>query len=123
MESFSKKTHTERSNLRKNNFLGQVFGFWFIMAVGEFVYFNLRLRLVAVKRFPENTYFPEILISGKGKCFHVFGCISKNFPENIFWCLKKKKENTNQKTQATSHNPEKKKIINSRNVFSPTTAP
>ena len=25
----------------------------------------------------------------------VFGCISKNFPENIFWCLEKKKENTN----------------------------
>ena len=45
------------------------------------------LCLVAVKRFPENTYFPEMLISGKGKCFHVFGCISKNFPENIFWCL------------------------------------
>ena len=62
---------------------------------------KLRLCLVAVKRFPENTYFPEMLISGKGKCFHVFGCISKNFPENIFWCLEKKKENTNQKTQAT----------------------
>ena len=50
-----------------------------------------------------------MLISGKGKCFHVFVCISKNFPENIFWCLEKKKENTNQKTQ--SHNPGKK-IIN-----------
>ena len=25
----------------------------------------------------------------------VFGCISKNFPENIFWCLEEKKENTN----------------------------
>ena len=70
-----------------------------------------RLCLVAVKRFPENTYFPEMLISGKGKFFHVFGCISKNFPENIFWCLEKKKENTNQKTQATSHNPEKKKSL------------
>ena len=43
-----------------------------------------------------------MLISGKGKCFHVFGCISKNFPENIFWCLEKKNENTNQKTQATT---------------------
>ena len=73
-----------------------------------FITESLRLCLVAVKRFPENTYFPEMLISGKGKCFHVFGCISKNFPENIFWCLEKKKENTNQKTQATSHNPEKK---------------
>ena len=65
----------------------------------------VRLCLVAGNRFPENTYFPEMLISGKGKCFHVFGCISKNFPENIFWCLEKKKENTN---------PEK--IINDRDL-------
>ena len=56
-----------------------------------------------------------MLISGKGKCFHVFVCISKNFPENIFWCLEKKKENTNQKTQ--SHNPGKK-IINDHNTRS-----
>ena len=35
----------------------------------------------------------------------VFGCISKNFPENIFWCLEKKKETQIQKN--TSHNPEK----------------
>ena len=47
-------------------------------------YIALRLCLVAVKRFPENTYFPEMLISRKGKYFYVFGCISKNFPENIF---------------------------------------
>ena len=33
----------------------------------------------------------------------VFGCISKNFPENIFWCLEKKKENHKfRKTQATT---------------------
>ena len=76
---------------------------------------RFRLCLVAVKRFPENTYFPEMLISRKGKCFHVFGCISKNFSENIFWCLEKKKENTNQKTQ--SHNPGKK-IINNHNTRS-----
>ena len=76
---------------------------------------ELRLCLVAVKRFPENTYFPEMLIFGKGKCFHMFGCISKNFPENIFWCLEKKKENTNQKTQ--SHNSGKK-IINDHNTRS-----
>ena len=75
----------------------------------------IRLCLVVVKRFPENTYFPEMLIFGKGKCFHVFGCISKNFPENIFWRLEKKKENTNQKTQ--SHNPGKK-IINDHNTRS-----
>ena len=36
-----------------------------------------------------------MLISGKGKYFYVFGCFSKNFPENIFWCLEKKKEKTN----------------------------
>ena len=41
-----------------------------------------------------------MLLSGnaifwKGKCFHVFGCISKNFLKNIFWCLEKKKEKTN----------------------------
>ena len=56
---------------------------------------QLRLCLVAVKCFSENIYFPEMLISRKGKYFSVFGCISKNFPENIFWCLEKKKENTN----------------------------
>ena len=50
----------------------------------------LRLRLVAGKRFLENTYFPE-----KENVSMVFGCISKNFPKNIFWCLEKKKENTN----------------------------
>ena len=78
-----------------------------------------RLCLVAVKRFPENIYFPEMLISGKGKWFHAFGCILKNFPENIFWCLEKKKENTNQKTQ--SHSPGKK-IINDHNTRSRSTA-
>ena len=40
----------------------------------------------------------------------VFGCISKNFPENIFWCLEKKKENTNQKN--TSHKSRKTQIQN-----------
>ena len=61
-----------------------------------------RLCLVAVKRFSENTYFPEMLISGKGKYFCVFSCISKNFPEKIFWCLEKKEENTNPEKQATT---------------------
>ena len=46
-----------------------------------------------------------MLIFGKGKCFHLFGCISKNFPENIFWCLEKKKENTN----LEKHKPQPKK--------------
>ena len=35
----------------------------------------------------------------------VFGCISKNFPENIFQCLEKKKENTNPK----KHKPQPRK--------------
>ena len=68
-------------------------------------YMRLRLCLVAVKHFLENTYFPEMLISGKRKCFHVFGSISKNFPENIFWCLEKKKENTNPE----KHKPQPRK--------------
>ena len=51
-----------------------------------------------------------MLISEKGKYFHVFGCILKNFPKNIFWCLEKKKENTNQKTQGTTQKIHK--IIN-----------
>ena len=55
----------------------------------------LRLCLVRVKAFPENIPFSGNAIFRKGKCFHVFGCISKNFLKNIFWCLKKKKEKTN----------------------------
>ena len=66
---------------------------------------DLRLCLVVVKRFPENTYFPEMLISEKGKYFSVFGCISKKFSENIFWCLEKKKENTNPE----KHKPQPRK--------------
>ena len=76
--------------------------YWWL--IFGFEVWRLRLCLVAVKRFPENTYFPEMLISGKGKYFHVFGCISKNFPENIFWCLEKKKENTTQKKLKHSSN-------------------
>ena len=45
---------------------------------------RLRLRLVRVKVFPENILFSGNAIFRKGKCFHVFGCISKNFLENIF---------------------------------------
>ena len=55
----------------------------------------LRLCLVYVKAFPENIPFFRNAIFWKGKCFHVFGCISKNFLKNIFWCLEKKKEKTN----------------------------
>ena len=60
-----------------------------------------------------------MLISGKGKCFHVFGCISKNFPEKIFWCLEKKKENTNPE----KHKPQPRKKIINDDKSSPTTAP
>ena len=67
---------------------------------------HFRLCLVAVKRFPENTYFPKMLISGKGKYFHVFGCILKNFPKNIFWCLVFGKEEGKHKSENKSHNPE-----------------
>ena len=48
----------------------------------------------------------------------VFDCIAKNFPKNIFWCLEKKKENTNQKMQNntnqknTSHKSRKTQIQN-----------
>ena len=63
------------------------------------------LCLVTVKRFSENTYFSEMLIFRKGKYFYVFGFISKNFPENIFWCLEKKKENTN----LEKHKPQPRK--------------
>ena len=41
----------------------------------------------------------------------MFGCIFKNFPKNIFWCLEKKKEKTN--PEKHGQNPEKK-IINDR---------
>ena len=71
-------------------------------------FYHFRLCLVAVKRFPKNTYFPEMLISGKGKYFHVFGCILKIFSENIFWCLVFGKEEGKHKSENTSHNPEKK---------------
>ena len=47
----------------------------------------IRLCLVRVKVFPENILFFGNAIFRKGKCFHVFGCISKNVSENIFWCL------------------------------------
>ena len=51
-----------------------------------------------------------MLISGKEKCFHVFGCISKNFPKNIFWCLEKKKENTKPQPRKKNHQRSQHKI-------------
>ena len=56
---------------------------------GEVV--SLRLCLVAVKRFPENTYFPEMLISGKGKCFHGVWLHCKKFSGKYFLVFGKEK--------------------------------
>ena len=41
--------------------------------------FWLRVCLVAVKCFPENTYFPEMLISRKGKCIQAVWLSRKSF--------------------------------------------
>ena len=38
----------------------------------------------AVKRFLENTYFPEMLISEKGKCFHGVWLHFKKFSRKYF---------------------------------------
>ena len=48
-------------------------------------------------------------------CFHVFGCISKKFLENIFWCLEKKKENTNPE----KHKPQPRKKSSTTNNQNP----
>ena len=45
---------------------------------------TLRLCLVAVKRFSKNTYFSEMLIFGKGKCFHGVWLHFKKFSEKYF---------------------------------------
>ena len=58
--------------------------------------------MVRVKAFPENIPFSGNAIFRKGKCFHVFGYISKNFPKNIFWCLEKKKEKTNPEKKSST---------------------
>ena len=75
--------------------------------------FVLRLCLVRVKAFPENISFSGNAIFRKGKCFHVFGCISKNFPKNIFWCLEKKKEYTNPE----KHKPQPRKKNHQRSTL------
>ena len=49
-----------------------------------FILLHLRLCLVAVKRFPKNTYFPEMLISRKGKCFHGVWMHFKKFSGKYF---------------------------------------
>ena len=40
----------------------------------------------------------------KGKCFYVFGCISKKFPKNIFWYLENAtRKRQNQKNKHSTH--------------------
>ena len=41
--------------------------------------YTFRLRLVRVKAFPENRYFPEMLFSGKENVFMCLGAFQKNF--------------------------------------------
>ena len=53
---------------------------------------TFRLCLVAVKRFLENTYFPEMLISGKGKCFHGVWLHFKKFSGKYFLVFGKEEE-------------------------------
>ena len=91
-------------NLEENSALDcrRCLNFHFVVEI-----FTLWLCLVRVKAFLENIPFSRNAIFRKGKCFHVFGCISKNFPKNIFWCLEKKKEKTN--PEKHGQNPEKKK--------------
>ena len=59
--------------------------------LGTIHFWQLRLCLVAVKRFPKNTYFPEMLISGKGKCFHGVWLHCKKFFGKYFLVFGKEK--------------------------------
>ena len=62
-----------------------------------------RLCLVAVKRFPENTYFPEMLIFGKGKCLHGVWLHFKKFSGKYFLVFGKEEgKHKFRKTQATT---------------------
>ena len=59
------------------------------------IFFSILLSKLPLAVFGSCKSISEkYFIFRKGKCFHVFGCISKNFPKNIFWCLEKKKEET-----------------------------
>ena len=63
----------------------------------------VRLCLVRVKAFPENIPFSGNAIFQKGKCFYVFGFISKNFPKNIFWCLENATRKKTKPEKQTQH--------------------
>ena len=73
--------------------------------------------MVPVKLFMENIPISRNVIFRNGKCFHVFGCISKYFSKNIFWCLEKKLEKKKEeaKPRKTRTNPEEHDVI-SRSV-------
>ena len=53
--------------------------------------------------FPENIPFFGNAIFRKGKCFYVFGCISKNFLKKIFWCLENATRKKTKPEKQTQH--------------------
>ena len=72
------------------------------------------------KTFPENTYFPEMLISGKGKCFHGVWLHFKKFSGKYFLVFGKEEgKHKSRKIQATTQ----EKIINDNTEHRLTTAP
>ena len=79
---------------------------------------TFRLCLVAVKRFPENTYFSEMLISGKGKCFHGVVAFQKIFRKKFSGVWKRRRKTQIRKcritqirkTQATNPGKHKSRI-------------
>ena len=52
---------------------------WIELIIAETENWKLRLRLVRVKAFPENRYFPEMLFSGKENVFMCLVAFQKNF--------------------------------------------
>ena len=64
-------------------------------------FLTLRVRLVPVKCFLENTYFSEMLISGKGKCIQTVWLSRKSFSGKsilVFGSSKHFTENTLRKS-------------------------
>ena len=66
------KSDNSRHKIQNNNFFLVIF----IILSNQL---NLRLRLVRVKVFPENRYFPEMLFSGKENVFMCLVAFQKNF--------------------------------------------
>ena len=75
------------------------------------------------RKFP----FSGNAIFRKGKCFHVFGCISKKISKNIFWCLENAtRKRQNQKTRTKPRLTLDAQLGSTARCFassSPTTAP